>query len=168
MTKISALSSMMLLGVFLSVQGVIAQEREEEETSPADTLAKTVEQGAASKDSVSWIDTVWERICELVRPKREPVTRIFASREMEGLEFGEVKGPDAQEIRDAIKQLEAAEASYRIAIAQLGENVAEALYLIAQCHIQVGEREKALEICEQLQQEYPKSEWTKKAEQKIR
>jgi len=64
--------------------------------------------------------------------------------------------------------LEAAEASYRIAIAQLGENVAEALYLIAQCHIQVGEREKALEICEQLQQEYPKSEWTKKAEQKIR
>ena len=156
---ISFVSTLLIIGLFLSP--ALAQEKK-----------KSTEGGEKSQVSAEFMNSVWKNVNKLTKEKRsfevEKATTVAGVRgkeaEDEALSKLYFKGgenyPSRVELQQAIKIL-----NEQLKAKPEGSETAEIKYYIAQCQVQLGDKDAAAKTFDEIVTQHAKTKWASMAKE---
>ena len=134
----------------------VAAEEENERTAIEDS----------AKVSSIWTNTIWKQIKDITDKERT----LQAEKSNESIETGAKATEQDLEEKLIFKEKNQFLNNDEIeqAIDLLNNSISRELYFIGQCYTIMGDEENALTYYEKIINEYPESDWAKKAKEKIK
>lgn len=155
--------SLLLLGLIL-LAGIIVPGYSQEKPKTKSKSKKV------KKVSKKWADKVWKEIKGTIDEKREFKTeRITTVAGVRGAPKSIFDHPTPEDVKKAInvlnKKIEIISAEDLI---DKEERISKYKYLIAQCHSEIGEKDKAIEFYEDIIKNYKNTKYSKEAEAELK
>lgn len=169
------------IGMFVLVCVAGMGEAQAEVPSDSSSVEVGVDSSAAATDDSAtvaisnvWMNSVWKRASKLAAKQRafevEKVTAVAGVRGEEAQDevlkrlyyMEKTRRPNRAEMKEVVQLL-----MKQIASKPKDTAVPEIRYLIAQCYLQLGDTEKALDAYEELIRRHAASTWAKKAKAEV-